>query len=80
MYQVSFTLLSKSMENSTESRAVTFLIYSLFGSIGVLIMDKVGGMLSEKRDSLPFMLTLFAFGLLTVLLVVMGFCCKVLKH
>jgi hypothetical protein len=43
-------------------------------------MDKVGGMLSEKRDSLPFMLTLFAFGLLTVLLVVMGFCCKVLKH
>lgn len=80
MYQVAFTLLSKSMENSTESRAVTFLIYSMFGSIGVLIMDKVGGMLSEKSDSLPFILTLGAFGLLTVLLGVMGFCCKVLKH
>jgi hypothetical protein len=80
MYQVSFTLLSKSMKNSTDSRAVTFLIYSLFGSVGVLTMDKFGGMLSEKQDTLPFLLTLFFFGLLTVLLVVMGFCCKVLKH
>ena len=39
LFQISWTLLSNSMHESSKSRAVTMLAYSLFGSVGVLIMD-----------------------------------------
>ena len=80
MKQLNWTLLSRGAKNSTESRGTTLFIVQSFGSLGSLFMDKVGGILSAKNPTLPYMVLLVMYAILTVALVVLGLCMKKLNY
>lgn len=80
MKQLNWTLLSRGAKNSTESRGTTLFIVQSFGSLGSLFMDKVGGILSAKNPAAPYLILLLMYAILTVALVVFGFCMKKLNY
>lgn len=78
--QLTWSLLTISMKNSGQSRGQTVFIYSTCGTLGVLLMDKLGGDLSVRDYTAPFLITLVQCAILTVVLIVLGFCTKSLHH
>ena len=56
--QLTWSLLTIAMKNSGQSRGQTVFIYSTCGTLGVLVMDKLGGDLSVHDSTVPFLITL----------------------
>ena len=64
-------MLSKIVKK--ESRGTLFGMYSLVGSLGVLLINKLGGYLFDEVSHVwPFMLTLISFALFTAFTLVLG--------
>jgi hypothetical protein len=78
--QLVWTLISKAMVNSQNSRGTTYSLYQVTGTIGVMIYDKIGGDLSAKSDTAPFVITWVGFTALVLLVVILGYCTKSLKY
>jgi hypothetical protein len=78
--QLTWNLLTISMKNSGQSRGQTVFLYSTCGTLGVLVMDKLGGDLSINDPTAPFLVTLAQCAILTIVLLVLGFCKKSLHH
>ena len=59
---------------SIESRGTLFGALSLFGSIGVLLIDNLGGYLFDKVSNVwPFLMTLISYSIFTIVLIYLGF-------
>lgn len=60
-----------------ESRGALFGLFSLVGSLGVLVINKLGGYLfDEVSPKWPFLMTLIAFSAFTGLTLTFGLCGK----
>ncbi|CDW88597.1 UNKNOWN [Stylonychia lemnae] len=66
------TLLSKIVKK--ESRGTLFSVYSLAGSVGVLLINKLGGYLYDNvAHEWPFLLTLISFSVFFIVTLILGF-------
>ena len=68
-------MLSKIVKD--ESRGTLFGLYSLVGSVGVLVISKLGGYLFVKSEMWPFVLTLICYAAFTLLTLILGLLGKV---
>ena len=64
-------MLSKIVKK--ESRGTLFGVFSLVGSMGVLLINKLGGYLFDEVSHIwPFMISLISFSIFTLLTLVLG--------
>jgi MFS family permease len=64
-------MLSKIVKK--ESRGTLFGMFSLVGSLGVLLINKLGGYLFDEISHIwPFLITLIAFIAFTLMTLVLG--------
>ena len=78
--QMTWNLLTAAMRHSGQSRGQTVFFYSTCGTLGVLIMDKIGGDLTQLNSAGPFLVNGVQFILLIIVLLVGGLCTKSLHH
>mmetsp|Transcript_18416 Transcript_18416/g.25488 ORF Transcript_18416/g.25488 Transcript_18416/m.25488 type:complete len:87 (+) Transcript_18416:621-881(+) len=68
---LSLSLLSKLV--GKDSRGTMVSLFSIVGSIGILIISKLGGYLySNVMPAWPFLITCIFFGILTLSLIILG--------
>eukprot|EP00347_Sterkiella_histriomuscorum_P021247 403334683 len=71
VYMLSLTLLSKIVKK--ESSGTMFGAFSLVGSVGVLLINKLGGYLFDNvGHKWPFIITLISFAIFFVLVLIFG--------
>ena len=73
-FQINYTLLSRALKESEKSRGLSIGAYSLCGSCGVILIDKLGGYLFKFDSSYPFDLSIASYSLFTILIIALALC------
>ena len=73
-FQLNYSMLSKGLKDNFNSIGLTLGLYSLFGSIGVILVDKLGGDLFSTSKVLPFYITSGTYAFLIVIIIILALC------
>lgn len=60
-----------------DSRGTLYSVFGLSGSLGILLINEVGGILFKKDHHWPFLITIGAFLIFAVITVIFGVAGKV---
>ena len=73
-FQLNYSMLSKGLKGNFNSIGLTLGLYSLFGSIGVILVDKLGGDLFSTSKVLPFYITSGTYAFMIFIIIILALC------
>ena len=73
-FQLNYSLLSKGLKDSFNSIGLSVGAYSLFGSVGVILIDKLGGDLFEDDNLIPFFIAMGAYAFHSIIIICLALC------
>lgn len=71
LFQLNFTVINKAVDG-TSIKGTTIGAYGLCGSLGILLIDELGGYLFKKNTVLPFIICLASVSIFTVVTIILA--------